>query len=125
MGQQGPNLKSPADRSNPATKYQFQLKTRNRSRLAQAQHWRGPDATVGGGPGGGGAWKLHSAHAPKGRGGRTCASWGKEEGRGDAGVIIEKVPERSKTSGCGRRPGVVRRRNLVRIQRGLRATGGG
>ncbi|XP_077888110.1 DNA-binding death effector domain-containing protein 2 isoform X3 [Ictidomys tridecemlineatus] len=47
----------------------------------------------------------------EGRGGRTCASWGKEEERGDAGVIIEKVPERSKTSGCGRRPGVIGRRN--------------
>ncbi|XP_077888109.1 DNA-binding death effector domain-containing protein 2 isoform X2 [Ictidomys tridecemlineatus] len=49
----------------------------------------------------------------EGRGGRTCASWGKEEERGDAGVIIEKVPERSKTSGCGRRPGVIGRRNPV------------
>uniref|UniRef100_A0A8C9HYR2 Death effector domain containing 2 n=1 Tax=Piliocolobus tephrosceles TaxID=591936 RepID=A0A8C9HYR2_9PRIM len=60
----------------------------------------------------GGAWRHRSAHALKGRGGRTCASWGKEEGRGDAGVIIEKVPERSKTSGCGRRPGVTGRQNL-------------
>lgn len=73
----------------------------------------------------GGAWRHRSAHAPKGRGGRTCASWGKEEGRGDAGVIIEKVPERSKTSGCGRRPGVTGRQNLVRIQRGLMVTAGG
>ena len=71
-----------------------------------------PDTTVGGGPREG---PGSSALALKGRGGRTCASWAKEEGRGDAGVIIEKVPERSKTSGCGRRLGVVRRRNSVRL----------
>lgn len=79
---------------------------------------------LGAGPEGG-AWKPLSALAPKGRGGRTCARWGKEEERGDAGVIIEKVPERYKTSGRGRRPGVVRRRNSVRMWRGLQATGGG
>lgn len=35
------------------------------------------------------------------------------------------MPERSKTSGCGRRPGVAGRRHLVRLRRGRRAAGGG
>lgn len=41
--------------------------------------------------------------------GRTCASWEEEEGRGDAGVIIQKVPESKWLRGVrGRRcPGEV------------------
>ncbi|KAL1769495.1 DNA-binding death effector domain-containing protein 2 [Sigmodon hispidus] len=67
-----------------------------------------PATFVGGGAGGLEGWGLEASSC-------ACAvgAWAKEEERGDAGVIIEKVPERSKTSGCGRRPGIIGRRNLV------------
>ncbi|OWK16463.1 hypothetical protein Celaphus_00004542 [Cervus elaphus hippelaphus] len=86
---------------------------RRHSRSAQAQHRPARHYSWGRAQGRG--LEAHSALAPKGRGGRTCVSWAEEEERGDAGVIIEKVPERSKTSGCGRRLGVVRRRNSALV----------
>ncbi|KAL1769496.1 DNA-binding death effector domain-containing protein 2 [Sigmodon hispidus] len=69
-----------------------------------------PATFVGGGAGGLEGWGLEASSC-------ACAvgAWAKEEERGDAGVIIEKVPERSKTSGCGRRPGIIGRRNLALV----------
>ena len=113
MGEQGHwgsshRPKRPCKRIPPAP-----AQMRRHSRSAQAQHRPARHYSWGRAQGRG--LEAHSALAPKGRGGRTCVSWAVEEGRGDAGVIIEKVPERSKTSGCGRRLGVVRRRNSVRL----------
>lgn len=125
MGQQGPGdlRHGPAEAAlQPCTKFNSDAEQHTLCAGAAQAY---PDATVGGGPGGVGLESISLRLRLRGVAVAPARVGGRKEGRGDAGVIIEKVPERSKTSGCGRRPGVVRRRILVRIQRGLRATGGG
>lgn len=89
LGQQGPGkFKSRTGRSSPATVYQFQprrgttlalFRSLSRSLSAQAQHRPAQTLRLGAARRGG-VWKPYSALAPKGRAGRTCASWGRRRG---------------------------------------------